>query len=243
MSLSQTVYLLYLRHFYKYFLGSKNFQIKLGGAIFLIRPKSNDLNVVKEIFINEEYQPQLPDDKFKVDTICDLGAHIGIFSVWAQQKYKPKKLVAVEMDEENYNLLSQNLEINKVSAITLKRAVYSSNSMLGIKSAKHKSNYMIDLGSDNTKVKGISLGSIFKVAKLNKIDFLKIDIEGAERFILTYANENIFRNKIRYIHLESHGVSGYQSQYPKKYFSRLGFSVKLRPGDYENCQMIEAYKS
>jgi precorrin-6B methylase 2 len=65
------------------------------------------------------------------DTIIDLGAHSGSFTIYSLLHFKPRaKIIAVEPDRNNYRLLLNNLKIfesvineKKLRVLALRKAV------------------------------------------------------------------------------------------------------------------------
>ena len=77
------------------------------------------------------------------------------------------------------------------------------------------------------EVKSISLKDIFIDNKLNKIDFLKIDCEGAEYKILFNTPKKVLK-KIKKIALEYHQMDGFSVEDLKEFLSNNGFKVILK---------------
>ena len=48
--------------------------------------------------------------------VMDIGANVGVFSKICCEKLKNAKIVAFEPDLENYNILIDNIDCNRVSA-------------------------------------------------------------------------------------------------------------------------------
>jgi tRNA A58 N-methylase Trm61 len=53
------------------------------------------------------------------DTVVDVGAHIGVFSIYLAKKFPFIKVYAVEPDPVNHNHLERNIELNRVTNITV----------------------------------------------------------------------------------------------------------------------------
>ncbi len=51
----------------------------------------------------------------KTDTILEIGSGTGIISLRVQAIYKPSKIYAVEIQEDNFEILKKNIEENKLS--------------------------------------------------------------------------------------------------------------------------------
>ncbi|NPA86379.1 MAG: FkbM family methyltransferase, partial [bacterium] len=87
-------------------------------------------------------------------------------------------------------------------------------------------------------VKTISLNSILRM--VDKIDVLKIDIEGAEYLIFKNLDENLFKKKVRLIVMELHNLDGKWTSAKQllQYLEKLGFKL-TRPVKFaENAPCI-----
>src|SRR5919204_3156477 len=61
------------------------------------------------------------------DIVVDVGAHIGPYTIIASKRVGPNgKVVSIEADPDNFDLLNRNIHLNKLSnVIALNYAVYS----------------------------------------------------------------------------------------------------------------------
>jgi FkbM family methyltransferase len=79
--------------------------------------------IVFEVFVREIYRPFAQAEP--VDTIYDLGAHVGIAALYLFGVHPGGRLVCVEPLAENIELLRDNLERNRVPATVIEGAVAS----------------------------------------------------------------------------------------------------------------------
>jgi hypothetical protein len=112
------------------------------------------------------------------DIVVDIGATIGDFPYSILHK-KPKHIYVVEPIGEFFDAMKNNLEGHPVSftnaAISTEKSV--------------KINWM---GHEET-IRTLTFKEYIEQNRLNKIDFLKIDIEGGEYSILTEENLDILK--------------------------------------------------
>lgn len=163
----------------------------------------------KEIFFDNVYE----DEIVKVspnDIVVDIGSNVGFFSVYCQM-FGPKQVISVEPDVENFICLLKNVKsFDNVYchnfAISNKTGVepftYSTNGSAG----SHLSKYdelIQDKNCKKTNVITLTINDFFEFLKIDRIDYLKMDCEGAELDIFeTIETSNL--NKIKKISLEFH---------------------------------------
>lgn len=230
-----------IKHSNNYLFGNDCFHVEIEGDKFLVRPRSYDPYVLGEIYSEKVYKTKTGT---KSDTVLDLGAYIGDFSVWAATHLKAKKIVAVEMDEENFKLLSQNIKSNtlgkKIHAINA--AISSKNGKIGeLENKINHGMHRID-HSHSGKTKSMTLEKIMGLSNLKKIDIIKMDIEGAEKDVFNEANKKIFAKNVGCVIMETH-PSLLSEKLITLYLSELGFSVSIRRQAFRRGGILTAYNN
>ncbi len=222
--------------------GKNHLVINLASNRIAIRPFSYDPYVLGEIFWQQTYTPTLVQVK-KPQVVFDLGANIGAFSLWAAQKWEPETIVSVEMDNENYNLLTENIRLNhlKEKIITIKAALWDQCGYVGIN--RHSFNHgmnSVDTLDDGSRVASISLEKLFTLTGVKRVDIVKMDIEGAESRLFNEANKDIFSGNIRYLIAELHPTRGVYVIGILTYLRRIGFKTILRRELFRKTLILEA---
>ena len=136
--------------------------------------------------IYEEYEIEVVKKIIKKgDTVLDLGAHIGYYTlIFAKLVGDKGKVFAFEPEPNNFNLLKKNVEVNGYQNVVLIPKAVSS------KTGKHKlyisdersGSYTIIETEKNQKyieIDSVCLDDYF-VEFDGKINFIKMDIEGYE---------------------------------------------------------------
>ncbi|WP_347474124.1 FkbM family methyltransferase [Acinetobacter thermotolerans] len=149
----------------------------------IIRMPSSDIWVLKQVFFDEEY-------KFKTintpNVIVDAGANVGYASIYFSQLFPNAKILAIEPENSNYQVLCENVRKYK-NIIPIQAAIWSENTKLNIcDEGLGEWGFMTFSVDDSQKkvehlVDAYSVESLIEKYDLNKIDILKIDIEGAEK--------------------------------------------------------------
>jgi FkbM family methyltransferase len=157
----------------------------------------------------------------KNDVILDIGAHIGLFATVAAKIVGPNgKVIAFEPAPKTNALLQQTISINKLQGIVQIR-----NEAMGKQVGKtiffisegdaDNSNSMVSYLHDrklhSINVTVLTVDDFIKQQQLNKVDFIKIDVEGAEYDTLqgaTFTLKNLRPACILAIHPEPITVKG-----------------------------------
>ena len=221
----------YVVDFKKYFFGKEVYVVTLEGYKIVVRPRSDDLYCIGEVVVNEEYLPSIKGVGSRFETILDLGANIGCFSIWAARKFKPEKIVSVEMEKSNYESLLKNISLNNLKRIVVpvRAAIYSKDTQIWIKrSAVVKSVDKLSETPTGVEVRTLSLESLVDRYQIDKIDYFKMDIEGSEKFVLSEENKEIFRKRVKYLFMEAHYFLKNDPKSSLQYFRDLGFEVKTK---------------
>ena len=168
-------------------------------------------SVVKAIFRGREYADCFPF--YEEATVVDVGAHFGYFALFAAKNLAPSaRIFAVEAEESNVDVLKANVSANdcpNISIHHLAMAGQSGERTLHRSRAENNSllqNYaLLDGRNEGVVVRAVSLGTFMEQNALNRIDFLKMDCEGAEYEILLNADKEVLA-KIETISMEFHDM-------------------------------------
>lgn len=155
-----------------------------------IRKSGSDIRVFKQIFLDEVYH-FFPQD-FNPKVIIDAGANVGYSAVWFASKFPNAKILAIEPEKSNFDLLKTNT-INRLTIIPIKAGLWFEKSFLKIHDSKSGSwafETRIPKKGEKTDVETVTIPELIINYKLNQIDLLKIDIEGAEYELFQNQAEN-----------------------------------------------------
>ena len=133
--------------------------------------------------------------------IIDIGAHIGLFSVIASQiTGAAGKVYAFEPAPSTYELLQKTLAINHNESVieTFQKAVGRETGKITFFVSDGQAdngnslvNYKDDRPLHAIDVEVTSVDAFIKEKKINRLDFIKIDVEGAEYDTLRGAAETL----------------------------------------------------
>lgn len=116
--------------------------------------------------------------------IIDCGANLGMSIIYFKELYPEAKILAFEADDHIFNFLQKNMEsYNYTDVELINKAVWNSDDILSFV-AEGGAGGRLEEESDKGLYKKIPCVSIKKYLAEKKVDFLKIDIEGAEYEVL-----------------------------------------------------------
>ncbi|MFN8674037.1 MAG: FkbM family methyltransferase [Candidatus Sericytochromatia bacterium] len=193
----------------------------------------SDIHILKEIFHERVYSDYFPF--YQNVTVVDIGAHKGYFALFAKNNLKDtSRIIALEPMKKNFEILAKNT-LNKNIEI-YNEGLYSENieKDLYINKDENSSlfeNYSLLLNLNNSKetekIKLITLEKLFDEYNIDKIDFLKLDCEGAEYKILFSTNKKILE-KIEIISMEFHDLKDeyYNAHNLVSFLEKNNFEIK-----------------
>jgi len=161
-----------------------------------------DKNDVLHLSIHQDFEPLetkvLENNIKKGDVVLDLGANIGVHTLLlAKLVGENGRIYAFEPDPGNFKLLKKNINANKYrNIITIQKAITDVNDIIKFYQMKeYPAGNKIHDASNKLRfieVESITLDSFFEELE-PKIDFIKMDIEGAEVRALK-GMKNIIKN-------------------------------------------------
>ena len=195
----------------------------------------DDLIIFHEFFIENLY-----DKKFEVengDFIFDVGSSIGWYALKMSKKVGEKgKVIAIEPDPNNFYYLKKNLELNNLTNVMpLNLGAWSNKGKLKLVCDKYASLLYNTLTISELKeekecilINVDTIDNIVRDLNLEKVDLIKMDIEGAELEAIKGANNLLLKSKklkliIAAYHTTISGIQTYENILP--YLKNLKFRV------------------
>lgn len=170
---------------------------------FYMRAQTSDVLNAEEIFINGDYNFKFLGD---ITKIIDAGANIGFASIFFTNRFKNAKILALEPEKSNFSILKKNVYHYEYIKV-LNRGLWVKNANLKISNRGKTEHwgYMVEEVKNNNEyeVKGISMEECMKIMGWNKVDLLKLDIEGSEKELFSTGYEK-WLDKVKVIILELH---------------------------------------
>ena len=174
----------------------------LNDGVIYCRSGLSDLGVVFDTFVGRYHLP--PDTLHPVNTILDLGSNIGLTMAHYAALYPRARILGVELDGANCELCRKNIELFGDRSKVMHAAVWHEPGEIRYGGAR-ESGYAIVTGEGKgikSTVRAVSVESLIDELDVPVVDFMKVDIEGAEKEVLRNAEAWIHR--VRCLKVEVH---------------------------------------
>lgn len=183
----------------------------------------NYTGAILEQFNTRNYYEDFVDENDEV--ILDLGANIGLFAIHVAPF--AKRIVCFEPTPSHFNLLTQlTEEFGNIELVEAAIAPTTGPITFYTEPSNSTMNSLVNRGGESFEVKGYSLKDIAEKFDLGKIDFLKMDIEGSEDYVLNEETLNYMFENIPKVLIEFHNNYHVDTERYKKIFEDKGYTVK-----------------
>jgi FkbM family methyltransferase len=174
----------------------------------------------------EDFKPGREEDIIKLfrpkegDTVIDVGAHIGKYTIIASKMVGPNgKVIAIEAHPGNYEILKKNIALNNLgNVIALNYAVHSRktiyNTIMADRTTSNNQNYV--------EVKADTLDTLLSENGIKEINWIKIDVEGAEYEVLKGASNILSNSKDNACLIEVHNLGHQNKNFYEQIIQYLG---------------------
>jgi FkbM family methyltransferase len=173
-----------------------------------LRPGTSDVATFDEVFLGREYD--LPFADLAPRHVLDLGANVGYASVHFATQWPQAAVLAVEPEAENASLLKRNTgPYRRIDA--LHAAVWSRSTSVSVENPRADANAfrMTDaIDGSGPRIPAFTIAQLLTRLGCERLDLLKMDVEGAEAEILRSSTEWLDRVNILIIELHDRLVPG-----------------------------------
>jgi FkbM family methyltransferase len=199
--------------------------------------------LLSKIFIGEDYHFKSNNE---YPLILDCGANIGIATLYFKWLFPKSKIFAFEPDERIFNLLKKNIENNNLLDVELINAALSDER--GIiqfyKPMKNEWNFgkgsiFFEFSEQNPHINKVNVKSerLSDYIKKDDIDFIKMDIEGAETIVINELIHEQKLKKIKEMAIKYHFTENTSLVNFLSIFERNGFHYQIKGGYYGNYKI------
>ena len=160
--------------------------------------------IFKEIYLEGLYVDIFNNKKDLV--VIDVGANCGIVTHYMRDY--AKQIYAIEPSTEHYEALAKNKEFNKwdnVQTFNMAIASMDGEMVLNLDYQNRTCHSLVLGGRDGgERVKTQTLATFMKENNIKEVDFVKLDVEGAEELILKSEGFTSVCHLIKAIEIEFH---------------------------------------
>jgi FkbM family methyltransferase len=155
-----------------------------GGFEVAYRRATADEEVIKHSFDQDIFFKSVPEYRpTGSDVIVDVGAHIGTFALLAASKAPRGRVFAIEASLDTFNFLRINVALNRAENIAVHHLALTDKN--GPVTLYHDTgnwghSVVADLSKVTETVEGVSLASFMERARIDRVQFMKLNCEGAE---------------------------------------------------------------
>jgi len=133
--------------------------------------------------------------------VVDVGACLGDLTM--AMSSVSGKVLALEPGTQNFRSLCSNIEVNSISNVVA-RNVAAHNCTEEVRLSGNSSDLHVTSGSLGQRVMGESLDSIIEEEGIERIDVLKIDVQGHERSVLQGMEGLLGKHQVKLMIIEVH---------------------------------------
>jgi len=153
-----------------------------------LRTGTSDIPTFMQIFVDGEYEsPNLPPT---AKTILDLGANIGLATLYFGIKFPDARIIAVEPETRNFDLLVGNTAPLGNRVETHCAAIWAVDGSVDLRTTEDDGSPIDPWGfqvrGTDGLTKAMKLKTLLANSGLDHVDILKVDIEGAELELFTH---------------------------------------------------------
>ncbi|MHA4844307.1 FkbM family methyltransferase [Flavitalea antarctica] len=160
--------------------------IKIKSGVFKneiwLRKDQSDPYIFDQVFTEQQYD--FPHNNPRsVEWIIDAGANIGLAAVYFSQKFPNARILSIEPDVNNFQLLKKNT-VGYPNVMHIHGALWHKNEKLKIFNTEEKSaGYVMGPAGEINEgyVQSYTVAGLIEEHRIRRLSILKIDIEGSEK--------------------------------------------------------------
>jgi FkbM family methyltransferase len=232
-----------------------------------LRPGNSTLLKFKVPKYDYEFYCRINKDDFKImtiheddiikrftpkegDIVIDIGAHIGLYTIISSKRVGANgKVVAIEADPSNFEMLNSNIKLNQLTNVTpLNYAVHSKETKVKLYLPSGESGFtkyntiMPNWINAQEKFVEVNANTLDYLLQLNEIrqeevNWIKIDVEGAEFEVLKGATNVLSKSKDIAILMELHGPPHVYRPKVEEFVNLYNFKIEFEKSYEENGSM------
>lgn len=152
------------------------------------------------------------------DVCIDIGAGIGVVTIYLARCTGPSgKVYSIEASPATYQALKASVDCNSFSQVQCFQLAVS-NSSRPVRISTHGTNYLVNniFNESGEWVDAITMDDFILQNRIGHIDYMKVNIEGAEALMIQHFNSV---KRVKYIAIACHDFLGKQTG-GKQFFTK-----------------------
>lgn len=199
----------------------------LNGVPVKLRPGTQDDGLAHDAFFKAHHLPPSSLEAKDLRVIWDLGANVGLTMAHMASLFPGARIVGVELDEDNVRLCRENIAVWGARCEIIHAAVWVADGTVayerraGHEQSFHVAEDVVSPAAEGTRAPAslhaatttlhsqapaMSLNTLLARTAAEQIDYVKMDIEGAEARVLKEHAE--WAERVRSIKVEVHAPYG-----------------------------------
>ncbi len=172
-----------------------------------VRLGTSDIFTLNQVFTFNEYELPVSLD-IGPKLIIDAGANVGYTSVWFANAFPGAKIVAIEPEENNFDVLKDNTKAYSNIQLLYGGVWYAKKYLKVLTEDKNNKRLpyhsfrVSEVEQGKEAIKAYGVNDLLELSNQSQIDILKIDVEGAEKEI--FAKNLSWLSKTNIIVVELH---------------------------------------
>jgi FkbM family methyltransferase len=174
-----------------------------GNVEIVIRPFAGDIFILFEVLMGRCYY--IPDAILRpedVRLILDCGANIGITALYFASRYPNARIFSIEPNDENFELLKRNTAAESRIVPIRGAVVGRPRKSVRLTSGEPAWGNFISEEGNGPEIPAFTIEQILSTYNLSHVDLLKVDVEGAEKYIF---DDGQFMRQVSFAIVELHG--------------------------------------
>lgn len=171
------------------------------GLSVACRPNSSDFDVFLSCVTGQQYSPSVHGME-PPEVVLDLGANIGCSALYLARLWPHARIVAVEPDPENFEILKENVKRNNARVECVHAAVWDADEGVRIGRGRGRRPQWARFVERGGEVPGMTVPTLLGHHEVDRVGFLKVDVEGAETRVFRDAPWLAFVDRLA---IETHG--------------------------------------
>ena len=203
---------------------------ELGNNPVYCRPNTTDVKVFDDTFFGRYHVP--PAELNRIGTILDLGSNIGLTIAHFAALFPDARILGIELDRDNYDVCRRNIERVQSRCTVIHGAVWTSEAEVGYGGDTNWGYSVVAVPTNERSVRSYRMPTLLNRLSDSVVDYVKMDIEGAEAQVLEDASDWIAR--VRCLKVEVH--QPYTVEQCVQQFERYGMTCQRHPPLGVHCR-------